>query len=194
MSASGEGLTKTYNRFHDPGETSEDIGRLRELHVEMDQAVAAAYGWDDLDLGHDFHETDQGTRYTLSPPARREVLDRLLELNHQRYAEEVAQGLHDKKNTKKKTSRKKKSADEKQTNFIDDLAATATAPGDPTQAILDALAAAGEPLPKSQLLAATGIPTNQWNGIIRRLIDSGAVTKTGERRGTRYSLVRESDT
>ena len=32
---------------------------------------AAAYGWDDLDLGQDFHETDQGTRYTLSPPARR---------------------------------------------------------------------------------------------------------------------------
>ncbi len=28
---------------------------------------------------------------------RREILQRLLKLNHERYAEEVAQGLHDKK-------------------------------------------------------------------------------------------------
>ena len=63
----------------------------------MDKAVAAAYGWDDLDLGHGFHETKQGTRFTISESARREVLARLLKLNHERYAEEVAQGLHDKK-------------------------------------------------------------------------------------------------
>ena len=91
-----EGLTKTYNRFHNRGEHSTDIAQLRALHVEMDQAVAAAYGWSDLDLGHGFHPTKQGERYTLSEPARRTVLDRLLALNHQRYAEEVAAGLHDK--------------------------------------------------------------------------------------------------
>ncbi|OQA22518.1 MAG: hypothetical protein BWY63_00795 [Chloroflexi bacterium ADurb.Bin360] len=90
MLARQEGLTITYNRFHDPAETAADIARLRELHVEMDQAVAAAYGWDDLDLGHGFHETAQGVRFTLSEPARWEVLDRLLALNHQRHAEEVA--------------------------------------------------------------------------------------------------------
>jgi hypothetical protein len=39
-----EGLTKTYNRFHDPDETSADILKLRQLHVEMDQTVAAPYG------------------------------------------------------------------------------------------------------------------------------------------------------
>ena len=92
-----EGLTKTYNRFHDPDESSADIQRLRDLHVEMDQAVAAAYGWSDLDLGHGFHETKQGLRFTISESARREVLARLLKLNHERYAEEVAQGLHEKK-------------------------------------------------------------------------------------------------
>jgi hypothetical protein len=95
MKTRKEGLTATYNRFSDPAEMSPDIAELRALHVEMDQAVAAAYGWTDLDLGHGFHETKQGTRYTISEPARREVLDRLLELNHKRYAEEVAQGLHD---------------------------------------------------------------------------------------------------
>ena len=40
-----EGLTKTYNRFHDPDESAADIQKLRDLHVEMDKAVAAAYGW-----------------------------------------------------------------------------------------------------------------------------------------------------
>ena len=62
----------------------------------MDEKVARGYGWDDLDLGHGFHETKQGVRYTMSEVTRREVLDRLLRLNHERYAEEVAQGLHEK--------------------------------------------------------------------------------------------------
>ncbi|MFM2169630.1 MAG: hypothetical protein RIS79_4001, partial [Verrucomicrobiota bacterium] len=105
-----EGLTKTYNRFHDPAEASPDIDELRSLHRQLDVAVAAAYGWDDLAvndgarLGHGFHETKQGIRYTLAPAARREVLDRLLALNHQRHAEEVAAGLHDKKKGKAKKS------------------------------------------------------------------------------------------
>jgi hypothetical protein len=95
-----EGLTKTYNRFHNPSESSADIAHLRELHMQMDQAVSVAYGWNDLDLGHGFHETPQGIRYTLSEPARREVLSRLLQLNHERYEEEVQAGLHEKKGSK----------------------------------------------------------------------------------------------
>jgi len=63
----------------------------------MDEAVAVAYGWSDLALEHGFHHTKQGLRYTISEAARREVLGRLLTLNHQRYAAEVAAGLHDKK-------------------------------------------------------------------------------------------------
>ncbi|MFN9289328.1 MAG: type IIL restriction-modification enzyme MmeI, partial [Planctomyces sp.] len=46
------GFTDVYNRFHDPDDSSTDIKKLRDLHVEVDQAVAAAYGWTDLDLGH----------------------------------------------------------------------------------------------------------------------------------------------
>ncbi len=46
-------------------------------------------------LGHAFHETAQGMRFTLSEVARREVLGRLLALNHSRY--EVKAGLHAKK-------------------------------------------------------------------------------------------------
>ena len=105
-----EGLTALYNRFNDPDEQSADITQLRVFHVEMNQAVAAAYGWSDLDLGHGFHATKQGERYTISESARRTVLDRLLALNHQRYAEEVAAGLHD-KGAKKGKSKKAKSTD-----------------------------------------------------------------------------------
>jgi hypothetical protein len=85
-----EGLTTTYKRFRDRGEKSEDIARLRALQVEMDQSIAAAYGWSNLDLGHDFHETRQGMRFTIRESARRAVLDRLLALNHQRFDEEAA--------------------------------------------------------------------------------------------------------
>ncbi|MGE3726808.1 MAG: DNA methyltransferase [Candidatus Sericytochromatia bacterium] len=97
MARSQLGLTKTYNRFHDPGESHPEIAELRRLHVAMDEAVAHAYGWGDLALGHGFHETKQGLRFTVSEAARQELLDRLLALNHARYAEEVAQGLHSKK-------------------------------------------------------------------------------------------------
>jgi hypothetical protein len=50
-------------------------------------------------------------RYTISQETRREVMDRLLALNHERYEEEVKAGLHDKKGKK---SKRKKKDDEKQ--------------------------------------------------------------------------------
>jgi hypothetical protein len=46
MVARNEGMTKTYNRFHDSTETAEDIQRLRELHAVMDRGVLEAYGTD----------------------------------------------------------------------------------------------------------------------------------------------------
>ena len=84
-----EGLTKTYNRFHNVEETAEDIQTLRHLHAAMDRAVAAAYNWPDLDLAHDFRETGQGMRFVVSEVTRRQVLTRLLKLNH-----EPRQGSH----------------------------------------------------------------------------------------------------
>jgi hypothetical protein len=48
MVANNKGLTSTYNRFHDPSETSSSLLELRRLHGEMDQAVLAAYGWSDV--------------------------------------------------------------------------------------------------------------------------------------------------
>jgi hypothetical protein len=47
MVRNDEGLTKTYNRFHDPNESDADLLKLRELHAAMDRAVLDAYGWGD---------------------------------------------------------------------------------------------------------------------------------------------------
>jgi hypothetical protein len=81
------GLTKLYNAFH--GNDS-GLQELRDLHVHLDRAVAAAYGWT-FDLGHGFHNTKQGVRFTISPEARAKVLDLLLALNHERHAAEQAE-------------------------------------------------------------------------------------------------------
>ena len=90
------GLTDVYNLIHDPSERSDErIQHLRDLHVGLDLAVRDAYGWSDLDLGHGFHDVrGQGVRFTFSPESADEVLDRLLELNKERYEAEVAAELH----------------------------------------------------------------------------------------------------
>lgn len=102
MARNGEGLTKTYNRFHDPNEDSPDILRLRELHAAMDRAVLDAYGWQDIQPVCEFipefddeeDEDDNGRpkkkkyRYKWPEAIHDEVLARLLELNRQRAEEE----------------------------------------------------------------------------------------------------------
>jgi len=97
-----EGFTDIYNRFHLPDETDKRIIELRELHRQMDEAVAAAYGWDDLELGHDFHAVsylpaNDRVRFTISEKARIEVLRRLALLNRERYNEENPAGQSKKK-------------------------------------------------------------------------------------------------
>ncbi len=52
----------------------------------LDHAVRDAYGWTDLELNHHHWTTPQGMRFTVGPEAKDELLDRLLELNHERYA------------------------------------------------------------------------------------------------------------
>jgi hypothetical protein len=85
MLARGWGLTKLYNRVHDPDCHEDVIHELRDIHVAIDEAVMRAYGWDDLDLKIGHHPTKIGIRWTVSKEARFELLDRLLEENHRRY-------------------------------------------------------------------------------------------------------------
>jgi hypothetical protein len=103
MLARQGGLTATYNLVHDPKCTDADIAELRAIHRVIDEAVTRAYGWTDLldaGLGHGFHDTRQGTRYTIAPAVKQEILDRLLELNHARYEAEAGAGLHAKKSSR----------------------------------------------------------------------------------------------
>ena len=106
------GLTKIYNLFHARDLSPEIVTQvskkavyiaaagfealleLRCLHVELDIAVRDAYGWQDLDLEHGFHEIEtlpenDRVRYTISPVARREVVKRLLAENHTRAKSEA---------------------------------------------------------------------------------------------------------
>jgi hypothetical protein len=66
MIANNEGLTSTYNRFHDPSESSSSLLELRRLHEEMDQAVLAAYGWSDVPtacgFGLDYLDLEEDAR------------------------------------------------------------------------------------------------------------------------------------
>ena len=97
MQSNGEGLTKTYNRFHDRYENDPDIARLRQLHDEMDRAVLCEYGWDDIplrceflsDLGSEEESTSKRFwRYRWPDDICDEVLGRLIELNAKRAREE----------------------------------------------------------------------------------------------------------
>ena len=103
MIRNNEGMTKTYNRFHDPYEDDPDISQLRELHAAMDRDVLDAYGWTDISTDCEFlldYEIDEATwgrkkkpyRYRWPDPVRDEVLARLLALNAERAAEEARAG------------------------------------------------------------------------------------------------------
>ena len=118
------GLTDLYNLFHARDLSSEMVAKvlkkdadtaatgvaallkLRQLHVALDLAVRDAYGWQDLDLEHDFHEVEtlpenDRVRYTISLTVRHKVLKRLL-------AENQARAEAEAKNPEPKPTRRRK--------------------------------------------------------------------------------------
>jgi hypothetical protein len=107
------GLTDIYNLFHardlspakvakvskksaDESERGyQGLLELRRLHIELDLAIRDAYEWQNLPLDHGFYEVEtlaenDRLRYTISPAARKELLRRLLALNHARAEAEKA--------------------------------------------------------------------------------------------------------
>jgi len=137
MLSLGLGLTKTYNLFHEQSLTSDNIQEfskevidnpesvyskikeMRNLHQKLDEELCKAYGWTDLNLEHGFYEVEilpenDRVRFTISPNAKKEVLKRLLKLNH-----ELAK--LDSKNSnsvKKKQSKKAKNKDANQQELL----------------------------------------------------------------------------
>jgi hypothetical protein len=120
MTRAGEGLTTTYNRFHDPDERDPVIVKLRELHAAMDRAVLDAYGWSDIPtecnflLDYEIDEEEWGGkkkpyRYRWPDEVRDEVLARLLELNAERAKEEARSGAAAAKKRGRKVVARRKS-------------------------------------------------------------------------------------
>jgi hypothetical protein len=187
-----EGLTDIYNRFHDEHENSNDIVELREQHRELDIAVSAAYGWSELSLDHGFHITKQGVRYTVSEFASREVLKRLLELNHLSYQLEVDEGLHA-GNARNPISRLPKrrlaSADFAQSSLSFDVESpTRQQSASPADTVLFFLKTCSGWQAKADILAATCITDRQWSFAIAELMTNGRVERQGEKRGVRYRI------
>jgi hypothetical protein len=118
MIRNNQGLTATYNRFHDPEEDDADILKLRQLHTQMDTAALAAYGWTDISTTCEFRldyeedtpdiEPTEGKRQRKKPWRYRwpeathdEILARLLELNQHRHEAEILGGKHAQKKANK---------------------------------------------------------------------------------------------
>jgi hypothetical protein len=88
----GCGLTDVMNAVNTPSNTDKTIVELRKLLAVIDTQVAAAYGWNDLDLAYDFREFRGGSdndpwRWALSEEVTAELLNRLTGLNRQRFEE-----------------------------------------------------------------------------------------------------------
>jgi hypothetical protein len=95
MADFASGLTKLYKRYHSPTCNDAQVQQLRRIHRDIDQEVAKAYGWGDVDLDHGFHYAEyvidpDKMRYTMAEPARFDLMRRLSTLNRQRYQEELA--------------------------------------------------------------------------------------------------------
>lgn len=204
------GLTKIYNHFHNQEAQETNICELRDLQRDVDVAVARAYGWDDLDLEHGFHEVpylpeNDRVRFTISETARVEVLRRLSELNRQRYEEEVAQGLRGRKATgtatRKPRTQRTENTPQPQSSFGFDVTPVseghylraaeprADYQAGPAHAIVERLKAHPGWHAKSDILAAIGITDGQWNAAITDLVSGGRIERQGERRGARYRFL-----
>ncbi|WP_431218530.1 Eco57I restriction-modification methylase domain-containing protein [Leifsonia xyli] len=86
------GVTDLYNLVNSPDITDDaDIDLIRSIHAQIDEAATGAYGWTDISLEHGFHTYRQMERWSVGPAARVEILDRLLEENHQRAKIEAEQ-------------------------------------------------------------------------------------------------------
>lgn len=148
------GLTDIYNLFHTRDLTSAEVARvskkplpeaeagyqgileLRRLHRELDLTIRDAYGWTDLDLGHDFHEVEtlpenDRVRCTVSPAARKELLKRLLAENHRRAAQD--ESIKAEATQAKKTRVKKTKVSEKMDDMFDGHSVPAVEPLSPNE-------------------------------------------------------------
>jgi hypothetical protein len=98
-------------------EAVQGILKLRALHIKMDEVILDAYDWNDIRLQHNFYEVDylpenDRIRFTIHPEARKEILKRLLALNHKIHDEEIQDETNSLISKKKSKSLKVKNQDQ----------------------------------------------------------------------------------
>jgi hypothetical protein len=185
------GLTKLYNRFHDPEDNDKDIIEIRSLHQKIDEEVALQYGWTDLNLEHGFHEEDylpenDRIRFTISEEARHKVLDRLVLLNKERYEKE--QLSTPKKAKSKPPPKPKKTAQPTPQISLFDEPAVDTALNEPVErkgnqwgaeSIDQILAWLESKAPnwytKEAILTACGASSADWESAVKELLNDGDI-------------------
>lgn len=86
-----QGLTTTYNELKRPDINDAAIEDLRQLHVQMDRAVLAAYGWDDIEVPP-YTTPETEAEWKTKEGFEDEVIDRLFALNAERAAQEALLG------------------------------------------------------------------------------------------------------
>lgn len=183
-----QGMTKLFNDVHNPHMSDEKVLHMRNLQTRIDTAVASLFGWTDIQMEHGFHELDylpknDRVRFSVSEEARREILQRLAELNCERFRGEVDQGLHGDIGQAKKTvpSKIKKAV---ASVITLDLAPTTPAktaetpkvakPEPPIERLYNWLYNQnGRWVPKNQAATAIGISTEEFEAAISTLVVEG---------------------
>jgi hypothetical protein len=80
----GIGPTALHSLVDEPACDLEEVTRIRSLMRDIDAELFRAYGWSDLAPDLTWETYRNVRRFGLSADIRQEVLDRLLELNHER--------------------------------------------------------------------------------------------------------------
>lgn len=81
------------------------MSQLENITTQLELSKQVVVEGEDLKWRHGFRGTPQGGRFTVSESAWREILSKLLKLNHERYEEEQkAEGGKPKKIKKSKST------------------------------------------------------------------------------------------
>lgn len=89
MKSRALGLTDLYNFINEPECRDREVLELRSIHSKINREIFDCYGWRDLDVKMSHYPVFSGTRWTLDPVLRNEVVERLIEENNRRYFMEV---------------------------------------------------------------------------------------------------------
>lgn len=198
-SQKGIGLTTLLNIENDRNVKTFHIDEIRTLNETLTCAVFSSYGWSDLVPDHDFHELsylpeNDRIRFTISEDTRREVLQRLADLNREQYQEEVDQGLHGDVEVKKTPAlaRKAKAETKTPTLALDMPELKAPSSNQIKDAILNFLGSRGGRHGKVNIFGAIRMTRSEWSEAIEELISEGHVSRHGEAPQETFSIL-ESD-